>query len=205
VERGWLGVDIQALTPDLAKSFGLTAPKGALIADVINGGPADKAGFKIGDVVLAYQGHEIADASTLRNDVANTPIGQTAQVSIWRNGQKQELTVTIGSLDEATKMLSSALKERLKVVVRPLTAKETERYGLKPSEGVAIEWVDPKGPFGQVGFEVGDVILEVNQQPVEGVDGFDHMMTETSHHQQVVLLALDHRTGQTTLVQVKIP
>jgi serine protease Do len=205
VERGWLGVDIQALTPDLAKSFGLTAPKGALIADVINGGPADKAGFKIGDVVLAYQGHEIADASTLRNDVANTPIGQTAQVSIWRNGQKQELTVTIGSLDQATKMLSSALKERLKVVVRPLTAKETERYGLKPSEGVAIEWVDPKGPFGQVGFEVGDVILEVNQQPVEGVDGFDHMMTETSHHQQVVLLALDHRTGQTTLVQVKIP
>jgi Do/DeqQ family serine protease len=205
VERGWLGVNIQALTPNLAKSFGLTSPKGALIADVINGGPADKAGFKIGDVVLAYQDHEIPDASTLRNEVANTPIGQAVKVRIWRNGQKQEITVTVGSLDDATKMLNSALKERLNVVVRPLTAKETEKYGLKPSEGVAIEWVDPKGPFGQVGFEVGDVILEVNQQPVQGVDGFDRMLTEIPHHQKVVLLALDHRSGQTTLVQIEIP
>jgi len=205
VERGWLAVNIQALTPNLAKSFGLTVPKGALIADVIKGGPADKAGLKSGDVVLVYQGKEILDASSLRNEVAKSPVGQEVKVSVWRNGQKQDLTVTVGNLDDATKMLNTALKERLGVVVRPLTAKESEKYSLTASEGVAVQWVDSKGPFGKVGFEVGDIILAINQQPVQGVDGFDSVMKDAPPHQKVVLQALDHRSGQTALVQVEVP
>jgi Do/DeqQ family serine protease len=205
VERGWLGVDTQALTPDLAKSFGLTVPKGALIAEVLNGGPADKAGLKSGDVVLAYQGKEIPDASTLRNEVAKSSIGQEVKVGIWRNGQRQDITVTVGNLDDATKLLNTALKERLGVVVGPLTPKLAAKYGLTSSEGVQIQWVDPKGPFGKVGFEVGDIILAINQQPIQGVDGFDSVMKDATHHQKIVLQAVDHRTGQSALVQVEVP
>jgi serine protease Do len=85
VIRGWMGVSIQDLTPDLAKSFGLQTTKGALIAGVTKDGPADKAGFKKGDVILGYAGSEIADTAALRNDVANTSPGQEVTVSIWRD------------------------------------------------------------------------------------------------------------------------
>jgi hypothetical protein len=84
----------------------------------------------------------------------------------------------VGNLDDATKLLNTALKERLGVVVGPLTPKVAAKYGLTSSEGVQIQWVDPKGPFGRVGFEVGDIILAINQQPIQGVDGFDSVMKD---------------------------
>jgi serine protease Do len=205
VERAWLGVSVQNLTPALAKSFGLAIPKGALIADVLKGGPADKAGLKSGDIVIAYQGKDIPDASTLRNDVANTPIDQEVTITIWRNGRKQEIPVKVGNLDEETKMLNAALKNRLGVAVRPLTDKEAKKYGLTPPQGVAVQWVDPNGPLGKSGFEVGDVILSVDDQSIQGVDSFDNIILAVAPHQKVVLTALDHRTGQTTLVQVEMP
>src|ERR671924_1519560 len=108
VERAWLGVSVQDVTPDLATSFGLVVPTGALVADVAKGGPAAQAGIKRGDVVLTYRGKDIADASALRNAVAATPIGQEVQVTVMRNGQKQVLTATVRSLDEATTALLSA-------------------------------------------------------------------------------------------------
>ena len=204
VERGWVGASAQDLTADLAKSFGLAVPKGALLAEVKEDGPADRAGLRKGDIVIAYQDQQIADASTFRNDVANSPIGQQVKIGVWRDGKKQEIRVTVGNLEGARKAVAAELKHRLGVVVRPLTVKEAEDYGLSLPEGVAIQWVDPKGPIGKAGFEAGDVILGLDDHPFQGVDSFNELMTAMPHHQKVVLLAIRHKTKQPGYVQIEI-
>ena len=205
VERGWLGVSIQELTPDLAKSFGLVAPTGALIADVMKGGPGEKAGLKRGDVILRYEGQKVGDASELRNKVAGTPLGKKVEMTVWRDKKKIELTAVIGSLEELTNKLTALVKERLGVTVGPVTAEQAANYGLHSPVGVSIQWVDPNGVLGKVGFEVGDLILAVGKIPVEGVDSFLNMINNLPHHQKIVLLALDHRSDQTSYVQVETP
>ncbi len=204
VERGWLGVSIQDLTPELAKSFGAEGTKGALIAEVVKGGPADKAGIKQGDIVISYQGKEIANASMLRNEVAIGPIGQEVKVTVFRKGKTLEVTVTLGNLEDAVKLLSASVKERMGAEVRPATSKEAEKYGLQPQQGVVVEWVDPKGPLGKVGFEVGDMILEINGQPIESVDDFVSMISTVKPGQKIALLALDHKSGNTGYVEVVV-
>jgi serine protease Do len=203
VERGWIGVSPQDLTADLAKSFGLAVPKGALLAEVQKNGPGHEAGLKKGDIIIAFQNRPIADVSAFRNEVANSPIGQQVKLGIWRDGKKQEIRITVGNLEDARKAFAAEVKRRLGVAVRPLTAKEAEGFGLPLPEGVAIQWVDPQGPIGKVGFEVGDVILALNDHPFQGVDSFNELMRAIPHHQKVVLLAISHRTGQSGYVQIE--
>jgi serine protease Do len=205
VVRGWMGISIQDLTPDLAKSFGLQLPKGALIADVTKDGPADKAGLKKGDVILAYQGKEIDDSSALRNAAANTSPGQEATVTIWRAKKKEEVLVKIGNAEELTKILVMSVKGRLGAEVRPLTAQEAQEYGMDSPSGVRITWLDPKGPLGKAGFEVGDAILTVNGQPIPGLEGLDAMLGQVKSHEKVALGAVDHRTGQMGNVELELP
>jgi serine protease Do len=204
VERGWLGVSVQDLTPELAKSFGAEGTKGALIAEVLKGGPAEKAGMKQGDIVISYQGKEITNASTLRNQVAIGPIGQEAKVTVLRKGKTEELTVTIGNLQDAAKLLSASVKERLGAELRAVTSQEVEKYGLDPQQGVAITWLDPKGPLGQVGFEVGDIILEINGQPIESVEDFANIVSTVKPGQKIAILALDHKSGSSGSVEVMV-
>jgi len=204
VERGWLGVSIQDLTPELAKKFGLAAPKGALVADVVKGSPADKAGLRRGDVLLSYRGNAIPDASTLRNEVAGTASGQEVKLTVWRDGKEQAFTLRIGSLEDAIGMLAASVRERLGVVVRPVNEKEAQKYGLDPQEGVAITSVDPGGPLGEAGFEVNDIILEIDNASVEGVEGFVDMVNALPHNQKVVIKALDHRSGDTGYLEVTV-
>ena len=204
VERGWLGVTVQDLTPELAKSFGAEATKGALIAEVVKGGPAEKAGMKRGDIVIAYRGKEITNASSLRNEVAIGPIGQEAKVTVFRKGKTEELTVTIGNLEDAVKLLSASVKERLGVEVRPATSQEAEKYGLQPQQGVVIESLDPKGALGKIGFEKGDMILEINGQPIESVEDFANPVSTARPGQKIALLALDHNSGSSGYVEVEV-
>ena len=204
VERGWVGAEAQDLTADLAKSFGLSLPRGALLADIQKGSPADRAGLKKGDVVLTFQNQDMTDSSAFRNAVANAAIGQQITIGVWRDGKKQEAVLTVGSLDDARKAVAAVVKRRLGVEVRPLSVKEAEDYGMSLPEGVAIKWIDPKGPIGQAGFEVGDVILALDNHPVPGVDGFDDMLEAMPAHQKVVLLAISHKTGQSGYVQLEI-
>jgi serine protease Do len=205
VMRGWIGLSLQDLNPELAKTFGLPSIRGVLVADVMNGGPADKAGVKRGDVILDYQGNATPDTATLRNDVANAKAGQEATLTVWRGNQKQDVRVQIGSEAEALKMLTASLENRLGVEVTNLTPKEARQYGLDHPEGVAIQSVDPKGPLGKVGFEPGDVIVAVNQEPIDDVSSFASLVTRLPHHKKVVLQALNHRNGQAALVPVDVP
>ena len=204
VERGWMGVSVQDLTPELAKSAHVETLKGALIAEVVKGGPADKAGLRKNDVVIAYRGKEILDSGALRNDVATTPIGQEVKVIILQNGKKQELSVKIGNLEEATKIFAASIKDRLGGKVRSLTPKEAEKYGLEANRGIIITSITPKGPLGEVGFEVGDIILEVNGQTIGSLESFVQLVASLKPNQQITLLALDHRSGNTAYVQVLV-
>jgi serine protease Do len=203
VERGWLGVSIENLTPGMVKSLGLPNNKGVLIDSVMKGGPADLAGLKKGDVVLEYNGEKVTNSSFLRNKVAATTIGKEVNVVVWRDKKEMQFTVKIGNLEELTQRLVALVKQRLGVEVAPVTAKEAEQYGLSSNEGVNIEWVDPKGPLGKAGFEAGDLILAVDQVPVHGVDDFVTLVGSLPPHQKIALLALDHRTGKKGSVQVE--
>ena len=203
VERGWLGISIQDLTPELAKTVHAKSPRGALVADVVKGGPAEKAGLKKNDVVVSYQGKEVSDSGAFRNDVAATPIGSEARMTIERDGKTQEVIVKIANLDEAAKFLAANIKERLGAEVRPLTPQEAEKYGLKADAAVAIRWLEFKGPMQKAGFEINDLILGVNDQPVEGLDSFIQLVSALQPHQKIAIVALDHRTGNQGVIQVE--
>ncbi|MGC1401384.1 MAG: Do family serine endopeptidase [Thermodesulfobacteriota bacterium] len=196
VERGWLGVSIRDLSPDEAKTFRAEGEKGALIAEIIKGGPAEKGGLRKNDLIILYNGKKIPDASSLRNEVASTPIGQEAKVTFLRESKRFEATVKIGNLESSVKVLTASIKDRIGAEVRPPTQKETEKYGLDPNQGVVIAGLDNKGPLKKAGFEVGDMILAVNKQPVEGVDGFIQLIGALKPNERVSLLALDHRSGE---------
>jgi len=202
VERGWVGVTIRDLTPELAQSVHAETTKGALIVDVAKGGPADAAGMKKNDVVIAYRGKEVLDTTTLRNDVAETPIGTEAKMTILRDGKKEELTVKIGNLEASTKVLAAAVKDRLGVEVRSPSSTEVSKYGITPTQGAVITWEDPKGPLKEAGFEVGDMILAINNQPVESMESFVDLVSLLRPKQKISVLALDHRTGNTGIIQV---
>jgi len=204
VVRGWLGVGIQEVTPDLAKSFGLPAARGALISEVMKSGPAAEAGIKTGDVILKYGGQKVADAAGLRNRVAATTPGKEVKLELWRDKRTMEVSVRIGNLEDLANELAAIVKDRLGAEVAPVTEEEAHNYGLPASAGVQIASVDPNGPLGKAGFEKGDLILAVDRRPVTGVDAFASMIEALPHHQKVNLQALDHRTGNTGAVQVEL-
>jgi serine protease Do len=187
VERGWLNVS-----------------KGALIADVVKGGPADEAGLQKDDVVTAYQGKEIPDASSLQNQVANTSIGQEITLTVFRKGKSRDVKVKIGDLQDAVKKLAASLNKRLGVVVRSVTEKEAQEYGLHESKGVAITSLQPDGILGKAGFEVNDIILAINGQPVSDVQSFVNLIESLTPRHWVQFLVLDHRTGQTGYIRVMV-
>ena len=204
VERGWLGVSIRDLTPDLRKSMKLDVSKGALIAEVVKGGPASEAGLQKNDVVTAYQGEEIPDASSLQNQVANTSIGQEITLTVMRKGKSRDFKIKIGDLRDAIKKLAASLNKRLGVVMRPVTEKEDKEYGLQGSKGAAIKSLQTDGLLGRAGFEVNDIILAVNGQPVSDVQRFVNLVESLKPHQWVQFLVLDHRTGQTGYIRVMV-
>jgi len=204
VKRGWFGASAQNLTPELAKAFGLESTRGALVTDVAKEGPADKCGLRRGDVVIAYQGRPVSDATQLQNEVAATPLGQEVKLTILRRGQRQELSLQIGSPEEASKAVASSVKDRLGINARPLSPREAERYGLSPQQGVVITWVDPRGPLGEAGLEVGDILLEIEGQPIESWESFLELVRSLQPKQQTTFLAMDHRTGNTGYVRVAV-
>ena len=202
VERGWLGLSAQDMTPETAKSMAVEFRRGALIGDVVKGGPAERAGIKKNDIVIAFQGKDITNAAMLRNEISLSPIGKDVRMVVLRAGKRQEIIVRIGNPKDAASLLSMSVRERLGADMRSLTQKEAEKYRLNVNEGVIITSIDQKGPLGKVGFEVGDIILEINGQSVGGIDGFSQMVASLHPNQRITLLALDHNSGNTGRVTV---
>jgi serine protease Do len=205
VERGWVGVTMQDLTPELVQKLGLISSKGVYIAGVFQDSPADRVGLKKGDVVIAYQGKEIPDAATFRNDVATALIGQEVKISVLREGKRQEFLVQIGSQEEQKKILSASLKEKFGIVVRPLTSKEIEKYGLENGQGVAVEEVAKKSPFTKIGFRSGDIILQVEEDWIDDPEELATLLIALPGKQKVSILAIDHKSGKTGYLSLTLP
>jgi serine protease Do len=204
VERGWLGVSAQDLTPDLAKPLGIAASKGALVNDVVKGSPAEKSGIKKDDVITIFNGKPIADGNTLRNEVAVTPIGKDVKLTVLRGSRTYELVVNIGDLRAATASLSASVKEKLGAEVRTTTQKETEKYQLNQGQGIVVTKVEQNGPLGKAGFEVGDLMLEINGQEINGIESFVELVGSVKKNQRISLLALDGKSGKTGYIQVVV-
>jgi serine protease Do len=199
-----VGISVQDVTQEQARSLGMESPKGAAIADVVAGGPADKGGLKKGDVVTLYQGKTVTNGAMLRNEVAIAAIGSDVRLTVLRGGKKQEITLKIGGLQDAAQYFASSTKEKIGAGVRALTPKETERYGLEENQGVALASVEPRGPLGRAGFEVGDLILEVNGQAVAGPQGFADLISALKPQQRATLLAVDQKSGKSGYIQITV-
>ena len=169
VSRGRLGVGVQSINQDLAASFGLSVPNGALVTSVEKNGPADKAGVEPGDVILKYNGQPIERSSDLPPLVAESVPGKAASIEVWRNKQAKILSVKVDEMKTAQAQAvptAESNQAKLGVSVRPLTDDEKAQVQIK--QGLLVEEV-VNGPAAQAGIQPGDVILAVNGDQVSSV------------------------------------
>lgn len=197
VTRGWLGVYIQKVTPEIAESLGLSGTGGALVADVMAETPAKKAGIEVGDVITEYDGHKIKESNELPMMVARTPIGRSAKVKLVRRGKEMTLNVDVGELKDEEVATSPSESDDYGLSVQPLTPEIAETLGLDAgTKGVVVAGVEPGSVADDAGLRRGDVVLEVNQQSVDNVAGFRSALKQAQGKKNVLFLV---RRGQNTV------
>ncbi|MFH1090213.1 MAG: DegQ family serine endoprotease [Pseudomonadota bacterium] len=194
VVRGWLGVMVQAVTPELAKSFKLKTEEGALVADVIPGSPAEKAGFKRGDVIISFNGQKIKEVNDLPRQVADTEVGREVEVVLIREGQEKSLKVVIGEMQE--KIAVQAQAGDLGLKVEELAPEEAARMGLPGPGGVIITGFEEDSPAAESGLARGDMILEINREPIKSMSDYKQAVQKLNQGEVVLLLV---RRGTNTL------
>ncbi len=204
VVRGWLGLTLQKITPELAKSFNLSSYKGSLVSDVFKDGPAYRAGLKRGDIITAFQGQPADNPSILRNDVSLTPPGTQVTLTVERNGAKRDISVKIGNLETQQTAIQKTLREEFGLTVRPMSADEANRYGLGSQSGVAVVAVSPGSPFARAGFQKDDIILQIGNNKVDSAAELLTMLRALKGR-DINVLAVDHNSGQSTVVQMRLP
>ncbi|WP_092500213.1 DegQ family serine endoprotease [Meinhardsimonia xiamenensis] len=201
--RGWLGVRIQDVTPDLAEGLGLDEPRGALVTDVPEG-PAKQAGIEPGDVIVAFDGEEVDNTRELVTLVGDSEVGKTVRVTVWRDGKTRTLAVTLGRREEAERAMPASApsnepieKEILGVTVAPMTDELAEQLGLEPgSEGLVVKDVDPASAAYEKGLRAGDVISEAGQAPVKSVRDLEERVAEAREAGRKSVLLLVRRQGE---------
>lgn len=172
ITRGMLGIIIQDLTPDLAAQFHLPDTRGALVSQINKGSPAEKSGLKAGDVIVRLDGKQVSDTRQLRNLVAATAPGSSVKLDVIRNGQERTFSATIGKMtsEAATAPAFSGKARdqlaRLGLVVQTLTPELEQQFELQDEHGVLISGVEPGSPAAMANLQAGDLIVEVNRQPV---------------------------------------
>ena len=193
VTRGYLGIVIQQLTPELAESFGLDRHNGILVAQVTEKSPAARAGLRQGDVITAYQGEPVTDVGAFRNRVALTAPGARAEMTVLRDGRHQKLTVTIGTLtqDKLASMGPAQDAKALGLTVQTLTSELAEQFNATPGEGVVVTTVEPGSIAALAGIEPGTIILQVNRKPVSDAVEFKRVIESSSGSRALLLLRKD--------------
>ena len=190
VTRGWLGVGVQPLTDDLAQSFGLDEPKGALISEVTPDSPADKAGIKRGDIILAYEGETVQAITDLPRLVAATPVGEEVTLKIWRDGKTRDVKVVIGLLqdDNQEPAATQPSSEALGLTVTDVTPEARQQFDLSGEEGAVITDIDPAGAAANANLRPGDVVVEVNGKEIKNAAEFRHLVEKAKPGEALRLL-----------------
>jgi serine protease Do len=193
VTRGWLGVSIQPLTPDLANSFGTKDTKGVLVSDVMPDSPAGKAGLKPGDILLEFEGKKTESPADLQRAVALAPPGQDIKVRVWRDGNERTLEVKIGEApDEREAQQRGGSRGGAPTVlgmeVRPITPDVARQLNLRTSEGVIVARVDEGSPAGEAGIQRGDVIREINRQKIRNPADYEKMTRDAKDGDRLTVL-----------------
>jgi serine protease Do len=213
--RGWLGVRIQDVTPDMVEGIaGLDHAAGALVSSVPPG-PAMDAGIEAGDVILTFDGKEITDTRELVRIVADAPVGQEVLVNVLRNGETVELTVTLGRRETAEASMPGSeapmedaaptQTEMLGLTLSEVNKETISQFGLAPNaSGLVIIAVDPTSDAASNGLQAGDLISEAGQQPVTSVADFEDRVSEARDAGRKSLLILVNRDGMTRFMALRI-
>ncbi len=199
VVRGWLGVSIQQITPELSKQFDLKEQKGVLVGDVTEDSPAEKAGIKRGDVIIGYNGKEVEDPANLRNMVANTAPGREVVLRIVHDGKEEKVKVTVAELPAEMQKLPGKFDNALKgVQVQDLTPDLMKNLRL-PGQitGVIITNIEEGSPAGGV-LARNDVIIEINRKGINNLKDFENVVSRIGSDQNILLLI--YREGSTFYV-----
>jgi serine protease Do len=207
VVRGYLGIGIQDLNQDLAKSFNLKGSNGAVVTDVKEEGPAEKAGLKQGDVITAFRGTPIEDAMTLQRAVTRSAVGSKAAVKVTRDGQEKDLSVTIGELpdnQQVAKTETGSSDQLLAgLAVQELDRDTAQELGLKGKlQGIVVTNVEPESEAERAGLMPGDVIREINRKPVTSMKDYDRVASDLKKGQNVLVLI--NRQGASLYLSAKV-
>jgi serine protease Do len=206
VRRGWLGVHIQTVSDEIAETLGMKETKGALVASVVKGGPAEKAKIRSGDVILEFDGKDVQEMRLLPRIVAETGVDKTVDVTVWRNGEEVELSVSVGELEEEDEASALPRKEeadngveegRLGLVLSQITDPLRERFDLADDiTGVLIIDVDEDSKAAEKGVRPGDVIADLNQEEVKTPqEVIDKVNAAREAGRKSVMLRLEGRTN----------
>ncbi|HEX6929140.1 MAG TPA: PDZ domain-containing protein, partial [Gammaproteobacteria bacterium] len=204
VSRGWLGVDIQDVTRELADSFEMSRPEGALVRYVMSGSPAESAGLEVGDIILRFDDQPVYAADELPPMVGGVPAGSEVALSVMREGEPREVKVTLGEVPVETLPVAVETGDdsdgRLGLAVRELRFSERETLAVEEG-GVIVEEVSP-GPARQAGLRIGDVILSIDRQPVQDEEDFRAAVDALPHDRHVAVLV--QRDGTTVFVPLRV-
>jgi len=196
VVRGYLGVLIQKVTPEIAESLGMDRARGALVANVSKDGPAEKAGVKVGDVIVEFDGTEIKDSSDLPLIVARTSVAKKIKIKVLRDKKETTLNAAVGELKEEEVVASVREKGELGLTVQKITPELAESLGLDKTQGVVVTAVEAGSAAEEGGIRRGDVIVEINRRPVPSVDEFRKALAGIRKGKGVLFLV---RRGESTL------
>jgi serine protease Do len=190
VTRGWLGVMIQKVTPELAEQFGLEKPEGALVAQVMEDSPAQKAGIKREDIIIEFNHREIRKMSELPRIVASTPVGKRIEVKLIRKGREEKLELEVGELEEeqVAKAGRFTTEKELGLTVQDLTPEIAQQFGISEKSGVLVSEVKVGSPAHEAGIRRGDIIKEIDRQPIEDLRGYSKQMARMKEKQDILML-----------------
>jgi serine protease Do len=203
VIRGWIGVTIQRVTPELKDKLNLTDEKGALVSDVDLKGPADESGIKRGDVIVSFDDKPISESRELPYIVASTPVGKTVLVEVIRNREKMRTEVRVGELKlEEEYQQGPKVRPSFGMTLQEITPELAQQYDLAETSGLIIVNVESNSPAAEADLRSGDIILEVDQIPVKSITAFNYKMQQ--YKKGNTILFLINREGSTLFLTLTI-
>ncbi|MBL4720993.1 MAG: DegQ family serine endoprotease [Alphaproteobacteria bacterium] len=217
-KRGWLGVQIQTVTPEIAEGLGLEKARGALVAGVMNDSPAEAAGMKTGDVIINFNSRDVSESRRLPRMVAETAVGKDVSVQVWRDGKEVSLTVRLGELEKVEKASlstrgsgrkksadSSQTIDELGMAMAAISPKLLEKFNIDAdAKGVVITDIKKDSDAAEKRLRPGDVIVEVNQEPVKTPGDVARLVESAKEKGRRMVLLLVDQDGDMRFIPVRI-